>query len=214
MYKAPVSRIGVSDLHWAPLTEDPVKGTPKYGEVQALPHLKSAAVSRNASTASNHADNRVVETASQLGDKTLTLGLIDVPPDVMAVWYGLEYEKGGLFVGEINPIYIAVMYKYTYSDGTFRYIRHGKVKPTLSDETTDTKAGSVSFQNGTYAFGAADFNNGKPSEMLVNSDDPELPAGMDAAAIERNFFADPNWKPADGDKFPPAEDGGEEPPEA
>ncbi|MDR1692747.1 MAG: hypothetical protein LBR72_05260 [Oscillospiraceae bacterium] len=203
MPNVPLSRIGISDLYYAMMLTDPVDAPPTYGPVKRLPGLQSAAVARNASTANNYADNKVYEAASQLGDQTLTLGLIDVTPDVAAEWFGLEYKDGALSVGEINPGYMAIMYKYTYSNGTFRYIRHGKAKPTFSDETTNTKGNTITFQNGTYPFALASFSNGDNPEVWIHSDDENLPEAITPAVLEANFFADPLWLPGDGDAAGP-----------
>ncbi len=202
--------IGVDMFTYAKLNEtsDVPGGTPTYDDPNQLPGLVSIAVARNSQTATFYADNGAYVTASQTGDTTLTVGNADVPPPILSEWLGVEYEDGMLEIGQINPVTMFIAYRIKKANGAYRYVRFYKAKPGISDENANTQGNSINFQSGTTVFGIAKLISRGKSDGRIDTDDPNLRAGVTQEVIERNFFKDPLWKPADGDKFPPPEEGG------
>ena len=191
---------GIDMFYWAELDEDnpPQGDTPgktTYKASQFLPMLVSAALAANSQSSSYWASNMIGATAAQLGDMSLQLQAPQIPPDVLAAWYGWERKNGALLGSQINPKDIAIGYRITFSDNHHLYVWVLKAKPGVADLAASTKNNSISFQDGTINCGIAmRLSDGK---YMVALDDTDPDNEKTAEQIAAGFFTSPNWAIAD-----------------
>ena len=188
---------GIDMAYWAELIGDTppadasTPGVAEYGAPKLLPALVSATLAMNSQTGNYWASNVIQATAAQLGDMTLSLQAPQVPSDVLAKWYGWDYEGNVLRGTQMNPIDMAFGYRLTFSDKHHLYVWVLKVKPGAADLAGSTKTSSINFQDGTIPCAVSmRFADGL---HMISVDDSNPPSGKAADEIEQNFFTDPNW---------------------
>ena len=151
-----MSKIGISKFHYAKQTSEEVAGTPGtpavYGTVKAVPGLVSIDVSVASNTATLYADNGPYETASSLGEISLTLNLADLPLDVQADLLGHTLDSTDTDSPQITKKasdvapYVAVMFEFLLGDGTKRCVKLYKGKFAIPNENGQTRGENVEFQ--------------------------------------------------------------------
>ena len=189
-----IPMIGVDMLHYAKVTVDTETEyeaeTPKR-----VPGLTEAGFNHNAQGSTFYADNVQYDSAVALGDLDVAVACADVPPGMQNEIYGYEYDKetGELSISEINPPYVALMYRIQKSNGAYRYVTIYKAKAAPNEEKAQTKGGSINFAtNGFSMKGAARYLDGKKIRIL-DDDDPNLPESVTPEVIANKWFTDVKW---------------------
>lgn len=150
-----MSKVGVSNFHYAKqTTEDTASSAATYGTVTAVAGTVSVDISPASNKATLYADNGPYETASALGEVTVTIDLADLPLAVQADLLGHTLTDGQLDskVSDVAP-YVAVMFEYLLGNGKKRCVKLYKGKFTEPSDTAQTKGENVEFQ--TFSVEAA-----------------------------------------------------------
>lgn len=144
-------QIGLKDLYYAILTEDPVDGgTPTYETPVRIAGAISANVNPNASNETLFADDGPYETASTIGQISLELNVADLPLPVQAVLLGHTYSNGIMIRKSSDvPPWVAIGFRSLKSNGKYRYTWLTKGKFALPEQGNETKGDSVNFQTPT-----------------------------------------------------------------
>lgn len=168
-----MATIGLRDVHYALLTEDPADGAATYEKPVKVVGAISANINPNTSSATLFADDGPYDAASTMGEITLELNMADIPDETQAIWLGHSYTNGMLIKKSTDtPPWVALGYRSLKSNGAYRYVWLVKGKFAALEEEYGTKADSVEFKTPTIT----------GSFVKRDSDDVwELKADSDAA---------------------------------
>lgn len=125
--KKPLPTIGVDKYTFFPVLTDDSKGT-TYGEAYALRGTVEIAPTDSGGNDVFDADNGAYETTPYLETLGHDITSADIPPEVDAMWRGLEQNAiGGVVVGNnTKAVYFGVAWRILKSDGTYRYVKYLK----------------------------------------------------------------------------------------
>lgn len=145
-------QIGLKQAVYAKLLTDEA-GTPKatYGAVTKLAGAITANVNPNPSNETLFADDGPFDTASTIGQITLSLNVADLDLATQAELFGHTLTAGGVLIrkgGDVPP-WMAFGFKSLKSNGAYRYTWLAKGKFALPEQTNETKGDTVSFQTPT-----------------------------------------------------------------
>ena len=189
-----IPMVGVDMLYYAKVTTDTqteyAASTPTR-----VPGLTEAGINPNAQSSTFYADNGAYDNAVALGDLDIAIACADVPPGLQKDLFGYKYdaETGEMAVSDVNPPYVAILYRIQKSNGAYRYVTIYKAKAVPNEEKAQTKGGSINFQsNGFSLKGAKRLSDGRLYRVL-DDDDPNLPAGVTPAIIASKWFSDVGW---------------------
>ena len=192
-----VPMVGVDMLHYA-LVKSDTTASYEVEEIKKIPGSTEAGFNMNGQSATFYADNGAYDNATAMGDFDVSVACADVPPQMKADLFGFEYNKatGEMSAGDINSPYVAILYRIQKSNGAYRYVKIYKSKAVPNEEKAQTKGGSINFQTNGFTLKAAKrFLDGKYHKIL-DSDDPNLPAGVTNETIEANWFSKIDWTPS------------------
>ncbi|MCL2004462.1 MAG: hypothetical protein FWG72_10785 [Oscillospiraceae bacterium] len=193
----PMPMIGCDWFHYAKLMKETADEPAEYGKAERIPGLVNVGLANNVQTAALHADNSVYVTASQYGDRILTVGLAGLPLVTKAEWMGQEYKAGGMTVGQLNPIEMAVMLRKKKANGAYRYEVYYKAKPAPGDTSTETQGATINFQTEVLTLGLASLIHSGKYEYLLETDGDDFPEGLTPKIIEEELLEDPLWRAED-----------------
>lgn len=144
--------VGLQDVYYAKVTKDDTTGT-TYDTPKLMAPAITANVSPTINSATLFANDGPVLTANALGEITVEIGVTDIPFDVYADLLGATVNADGLLVDNADDEApeVALGYKRTMSDGTFRYVWLLKGKFQLPTDEATTKQGEVNFQTPTIS---------------------------------------------------------------
>lgn len=174
-----MSKIGISKFHYAKqTTEETASAAAVYGTPVAVPGLVSANVAPAANKATLYADNGPYETASALGEVTLTVDLADLPLEVQADLLGHTLTDGQLDykASDVAP-YVAVLFEYLLGNGKKRCVKLYKGKFTEPTDEGTTKGENVEFQTSSVE---ASFVQLKNNSMWKSTKDFDANASTDS----------------------------------
>ena len=141
-----MSLVGISNFHYAPLTTDTKTGV-TYGTPVAVPGLVAVDIKTGASSGTLFADNGPYETATTLGDGTITIETADLDLETQAALLGHTVVKGVMTQKSTDKApYVAVMFEALKANDTVRYAKLLKVKFQVPDESVKTKDDKITFQ--------------------------------------------------------------------
>lgn len=197
--KKPLPTIGVDKYTFFKVESDTTEGT-TYGEAVSLPGVVEIAPTDAGGSETFSADNGAYDVTPYIEKMGHEITNADIPPEIDAMWRGLELKHGGVEVGnDAKTVYFAVAWRITKSDRTHRYIRYykgaysfasnvgGKTKPAEgAPENQTAKA--------TYTAVQRDFDD----QYFYYIDETNLPEGVTKADLEENWFTDPNYYPTVG----------------
>lgn len=170
-----MSKIGVDNLHFFPLTSDTSSGV-TYGTGVAVPGTVSIDIKPTTNSNTLYADNIAWETANSMGEVDVTIELADLPKSVQAALLGhtIDATSGALISkGSDEAPYVGISFKALKGNGAYRYIRLVKGRFVESDDNYETKKESVDFktQSITAKFIMRQYD--KVWKESVDSDDTE-----------------------------------------
>ncbi len=194
--RKPLPTIGVDKYTFFPLTSDTAEGA-EYGEAYSLRGTVEIAPSDSGGSDVFDADNGAYVADTYIENIGHDITNADIPPQVDAMWRGLEMKNGLVTVGTNMPTkYFGVAWRALKSDGTYRYVRYfkgsysfasnvgGKTKPsTGASEKQTAKA--------TFTAVARDYDN----NYYEYIDETDLPESVTRETFETEWFTDMNWKP-------------------
>lgn len=142
-----MSNIGVSDFAYALLIKDDKTGV-EYGDFISIPGLNKITVNPESSTASNYGDNATMETATALGDISISLDLVNLPDADRAALTGHTLKDGVMTYNsnDVTP-YVAIRFKGKMANGKNRHVKVLKVMFQETKDEYDTQTEKVAFKN-------------------------------------------------------------------
>lgn len=147
-----MATIGLRDVYYALLTDDPLNGSPVYEAPVKMAGAISANVNPNASNATLFADDGPFDTAATIGEISLELNMADLTLEQQAVLLGHTVSNGVLKkkAGDVPP-WVAIGFRTLKSNGKYRYYWLNKGKFALPEEDIQTKGDSIEFQTPTIS---------------------------------------------------------------
>ena len=145
------------------------------------------------------ADNGAYVTSAYMEKLGHDITNADIPPEVDAMWRGIEKTKGVVEVSNDNKTaYFGVAWRIMKSDGTYRYVRYYKGSYSFASNVggkTKASSGSIEQQTAKATFTAVqrDFDN----NYYAYFDESDLPEGVSKQELEEKWLTDLNWYPGD-----------------
>lgn len=195
-FKRPLPTIGVDKYTFFPLTADTAEEL-TYGTAVELPGIVEIAPTDAGGSDVFDADNGAYCTETYIENLGHDITNADIPPEVDAMWRGIEMENGLVSVtNAAGTKYFAVAWRLLKPDNTYRYVRYlkgtysfasnvgGKTKPSKgASEKQTAKATYTAVQtvkDGTYY------------EYI---DQENLPDKLTREAFEEEWFKSPTYTP-------------------
>lgn len=194
--KKPLPTIGVDKYTFFNVVSDGADGT-VYGEGVNLKGLVEIAPTDAGGSNTFDADNGAYETASYIEKIGHEITNADIPPEVDALWRGLNTENGVVEVGnDTATVYFGVAWRVLKSDGSYRYVRYYKGSYSFASNVggkTKPSSGSIDNQTAkaTYTAVQRDFDN----NYYAYIDETDLPEDISKETLEDKWFTDMNWYP-------------------
>lgn len=147
-----MATIGLRDVYYALLTEDPANGVATYETPVRMVGAISANINPNTSTATLFADDGPADSAATLGEISLELNMADIDLQTQAVLLGHTYEGGILKKkGADVPPWVAIGFRTLKSNGKYRYYWLNKGKFAVPEDDLATKGDSIEFKTPTIS---------------------------------------------------------------
>lgn len=141
-------RIGLKNLYYAILTEDPLTGRATYETPKRIAGVNSATINPNPQQATYYGDDKGMETAATLGEIGLELKAASVPFEDQAKLLGHELVNGVLVrKSSSSAPWVAVGFETPKSNGKSRFVWLVKGKFTEGSQEAETKQDNISFQD-------------------------------------------------------------------
>ncbi len=194
--KKPLPSIGVDKYTFFNVISDTAEGA-TYGEAYSLPGIVEIAPTDNSGNEVFDADNGAYVTTAYIESIGHEITNADIPPEVDAMWRGLELKSGGVEVGnDTKTVYFGVAWRIMKSDGTYRYFRCYKGSYAFASNVggkTKASSGAPEMQTAkaTYTAVQRDFDN----KYYWYIDEANLPEGVTRETFEESFFTDMSYFP-------------------
>ena len=198
--RKPLPTIGVDRYTFFNVISDTAEGT-EYGEAYSLRGTVEIAPTDTGSTDVFDADNGPYETSTYIEKLGHDITNADIPPEVDAMWRGLEQKNGLVEVSsDTKTVYFGVAWRILKSDGSYRYVRYYKGSYSFASNVggkTKPSSGSIEKQTAkaTYTAIQREFDN----NYYAYFDETDLPEGITKKELETNWFTDMNWYPGAAD---------------
>lgn len=198
--KKPLPTIGVDRYTFFKVVSDDESGA-VYDDGVMLKGLVEIAPTDAGGSDTFNADNGAYETTTYIEKIGHEITNADIPPEVDALWRGLDRSRGVVEVGNNNAtVYFGVAWRVLKSDGSYRYVRYYKGSYSFASNVggkTKPSSGSVDKQTAKAVYTAVqrDFDN----NYYAYIDESDLPASMTKETLEEKWFTDMNWYPTVGD---------------
>lgn len=142
--------VGLQDIYYAKLTKDDPTGV-EYDTPKMLLPAITANVTPTVNSATLYGNDGPIVTANALGEITVEIGVADIPLETQADLLGSSINADGLLVDNADDQApeVALGYRRSMSDGSFRYTWLLKGKFQLPAEEAQTKQGEPTFQTPT-----------------------------------------------------------------
>ncbi|WP_270577995.1 major tail protein [Caldibacillus thermoamylovorans] len=142
--------VGLKDLHYAKLTNDDTTGV-VYETPKKIAGAITATISPTTNSATLYADDGAAETASSLGEISVTLNTKDLPKAIQADLLGHKVNSDGVLVRSADDVapYVAIGFRSMKSNGQYRYIWLYKGKFQPHEQSYQTKGDTPTFQTPT-----------------------------------------------------------------
>ena len=141
-------KIGLRDLHYAPVTSDNDQGI-VYGTPKKIAGAVSATVAPNVSSDSFYADDGPMDTVTNMGEVELSISVADIPLEDLAVLLGHTINATTKVIskkaGAIPP-FVAIGFKSIKSNGKYKFVWLTKGKFREPEDNFETKTDSANFQ--------------------------------------------------------------------
>lgn len=205
--KKPSTTIGVDRYTFFKLLTDDMSGA-AYDGGYTLPGSVQITPTDSGGSDTFDADNGAYEVNSFIEKPGHDIENADIPPEVDAIWRGLERDAaGGIKVSKIiNAPYFGVAWRTLHNDGSYRYFRTYKGKYSFASNVggkTKPSNGAPEHQTAKATFTAVnrDYDDG----LYYFIDDRDMTAEQ-KAEIAKKWFEDMDYMPsAPANKAEPTE---------
>lgn len=142
--------VGLQNICYAKLIKDDATGV-EYATPKMLLPAITATITPTVNAATLHGNDGPIVTANALGEITVEIGVADIPLATQADLLGSTINADGLLIdnSDDQAPEVALGYRRSMSDGTFRYTWLLKGKFQLPTEEAQTKQGEPTFQTPT-----------------------------------------------------------------
>lgn len=142
--------VGLQDIYYAKLIKDDATGVEYDTPKMMLPAI-TANVSPTVNSATLYGNDGPIVTANALGEITVEIGVADIPLITQADLLGSTISTDGLLIdnSDDQAPEVALGFRRSMSDGSFRYTWLLKGKFQLPTEEAQTKQGEPAFQTPT-----------------------------------------------------------------
>ena len=194
--KKPLPTIGVDKYTFFKVLTDTVEGA-TYDTPYNLKGTVEIAPTDSGGSDVFDADNGAYETSSYIEKLGHDITNADIPPEVDALWRGLERKNGLVEVSsDLKTVYFGVAWRILKSDGTYRYVRYYKGSYSFASNVggkTKPSSGAPEKQTAkaTYTAVQRDFDN----NYYAYFDESDLPEGITRETFEKEWFTDMNYYP-------------------
>ena len=196
--KKPLPTIGVDKYTFFNVVSDTEEGT-EYGSAVSLPGTVEIAPTDAGGTDVFDADNGAYETTSYIENIGHEITNADIPPEIDAMWRGLEQKRGVVEVGDaVSTVYFGVAWRILKSDGTYRYVRYYKGSYSFASNTggkTRPSSGSIERQTATATYTAV--KRSCDDNYYAYIDEADIPEGTTREDFEKEWFTDMNYYPGE-----------------
>lgn len=125
-FKKPIPTIGVDRYTFFKLTSDTSQGA-AYSAPVSLKGTVQISPTDSGGSDTFDADNGAYEVETYIEKMGHEIENADIPPEVDAMWRGLETKNGGVLVdGSPKTVYFGVAWRLLKTDGTYRYVKYFK----------------------------------------------------------------------------------------
>ena len=199
----PLPTIGVDRYTFFKATEEQ-DGTIKYGDACELKGTVEITPTDTGGSDVFDADNGAYEICTYIEKIGHEIVNADIPPEVDAMWRGLERNNKIVEVGNNIPtVYFGVAWRVLKSDGTYRYVRFYKGSYAFASNIggkTKPSAGAPQRQTSKASYVALQRNTDGLYYSYV--DESELSVARDT--FEEKWFTDMTYYPevAGDDDYP------------
>ena len=193
----PLPTIGVDKYTFFKMTQDDSSGA-MYESPCALPGTVEIAPTDQGGSDVFDADNGAYETASYIEKIGHEITNADIPPEVDAMWRGIEKMNGLVEIGnDTKTVYFGVAWRILKSDGTYRYVRYYKGSYSFASNVggkTKPSSGSIDRQTAKATFTAVqrDYDN----KYYAYIDESDFSGEVDRQTFESQWFTDMNYMPS------------------
>lgn len=142
--------VGLQDIYYALCTKDDSAGV-TYSTPKKISAAISAKVTPTVNSATLFGDDGPIVTANALGEIAVEIGVADIPFTIQAELLGSTLNENGLLIDNADDQApeVALGFRRSMSNGTFRYVWLLKGKFSLPEEDAQTKQGTPTFQTPT-----------------------------------------------------------------
>lgn len=197
MTKKPLPTIGVDKYTFFKLTSDTGEGA-VYGEANSLAGTVEISPTDTGGSDVFDADNGAYESSAYIEKIGHDITNADIPPEVDAMWRGIERKNGVVEVGsDINTVYFGVAWRVLKSDGSYRYVRYYKGSYSFASNVggkTKPSSGNIDRQTAKASYTA--LQRDCDNKYYAYFDEADLPSGTTKDEFEAKWFTDMNYYPA------------------
>lgn len=197
--RKPLPTIGVDKYTFFKLISDEAEGA-EYDAAYSLRGTVEISPTDAGGSEVFDADNGAYATSNYIEKIGHEITNADIPPEVDAMWRGLEMKNGLVEVGNDNKtVYFGVAWRIKKADGTYRYVRYYKGSYSFASNVggkTAPSSGSPENQTAkaTYTAVQRDFDG----NYYAYFDEADLPEDVTKETLETEWFSDMNWYPTTG----------------
>ena len=194
--KKPLPTIGVDKYTFFKVLTDTDEGT-TYDTPYSLKGTVEIAPSDTGGSEVFDADNGAYVTSSYIENIGHEITNADIPPEVDAMWRGLETKSGGVEVGnDTKTVYFAVAWRIKKSDGSYRYIRYYKGAYSFASNVGGkTQPSTGAPENQTAKATYTSVQRDSDGKYYYYIDEADLPEGVSKDDLATNWFTNPNYYP-------------------
>lgn len=168
-----MSRVGVSNLHYAKLLTD-TAGNITYDNIVSVPGTVNIDITPQTDNATLYADDGPYETDSSTGKYEVSIELADLPTAVQADLLGhtISSNTDELITKTTDSApYVAIMFESKKANGATRYVKLYKGKFAEPESNYQTKGESIEFQTSTITANFVALTGNHEIERKIDSDD-------------------------------------------
>lgn len=143
-----MAQIGLRNFYYAKMTvEDTATTAATYDTPKRVAGINSIDINPTVNKATLYGDDMALATASSLGEIAVTIDVADLPLEDQAALLGHTIVDGVMVSkGSDSAPYVAIMFESEKHNGETRYVKLLKGKFSESQETTNTRGESISYQ--------------------------------------------------------------------
>lgn len=195
-FKKPIPTIGVDKYTFFKLNSDTAQGV-SYGAPVALKGTVQISPTDSGGSDTFDADNGAYDVETYIEKMGHEIENADVPPEVDAMWRGLELKNGGVLVdGSPKTVYFGVAWRVLKTDGTYRYVKYFKGAYSFASNVggkTRPSSGAAEKQTAKATYTAVKRDYDGNMYLYIDADQVEVGAEKDFANIaefEEAWFSD------------------------